>query len=162
MVALLAATSCDAAEQVLSPTDYSGQYALTSVNGRDLGWFDYIAGADCQVAYTSGLLVITDKRQFRLVIDYDLRCFGTDPFDGHDNVIVVGTDIKPTETNLVLNGVGPDMIGGRGFDRWSIDVRPIGANVEMTFFGFNGEFFADPVFVLGPREPYTGPCFIGC
>jgi hypothetical protein len=75
---------------------------------------------------------------------------------------VTGTDVKPTETLLVLNGYGPDMVSGTGADRWSLEARPVGPNLDVRIWGLNGQLWADPVFLLGPRQPYDGPCFVGC
>lgn len=158
--------SCDGADDPLSPGDYLGQYALVQVNGKDLGWYHQLGAVDCTAAFTSGSLIMTRSphgvEQFQFRLDYNYRCLGIDPYDGTDVLVVVGTEIKADSDFLVLNGIGPDLIGGTSHDKWSLDVRPRGEDLEVRIYGLNGQFWGDPVFVMGPRVAYDGPCFIGC
>jgi len=162
IAALSSALACGDDEEDLNPADYAGFYALAQVDGHDPGWYHQMGGVDCEVAFTSGSLVITANKQFRLDLDYDFRCFGTDPFDGSDVLVIIGTDIKSSPGQIVLNGIGPDFIGGTSRERWSFDAYPRGDHLEMRFYGLVREYWADPLLMMGPKEPYDGPCFIGC
>lgn len=155
--------SCNA-DRLLSPADYEGEYPLLQVNDRDLGWYHDVL-SECQLAYTSGSLIITSgqstgPRQFLFRVDFNMRCLGVDPFDGSGFLDVRGTDVKPSDGKLVLNGFGPSPI--IGVDRWSLEVRPIGSNIDVRIWGVNGELLADPVFIMGPKQAHTGPCVFGC
>jgi hypothetical protein len=150
--------SCNA-DRLLSPADYEGEYPLLQVNDRDLGWYHDVPG-ECQLAYTSGSLVITSsqstgREQFLFRVDFNVRCLGVDPFDGSGSLGVQGTDVKPGDGKLVLNGFGPSPV--IGVDRWSLEVRPVGSNIDVRILGVNGELWADPVFIMGPKQAYTGP-----
>jgi hypothetical protein len=158
-------TSCNA-DRALSPADYEGEYPLLQVNDHDLGWYNDVNG-ECQVAFTAGSLILasgeaTGKKQFLFRVNYNVRCLGVDPFDGSGFLDVRGTDVKPADGKLVLNGFGPDMITGLGADRWTLEVRPIGSNLDVRIWGLNGQLWSDPVFIMGPKQPYTGPCIFGC
>ncbi len=157
--------SCNA-DRLLSPADYEGEYPLLQVNDRDLGWYHDVL-SECQLAYTSGSLIITSGQstgttQFLFRVNFNIRCLGVDPFDGTGFLDVRGADVKPADGKLVLNGFGPDMIAGFGADRWTLEVRPVGPNVDVRIRGLNGEFWATPVFIMGPKQTYTGPCIYGC
>ena len=76
---IIALNGCD--DDPFSPEDVAGFYPLSSVDGHDVGWYHDVGAADCQVAFIAGGLEITDSGQFDLDLDYNARCFGTDPFD---------------------------------------------------------------------------------
>src|SRR5262245_7940797 len=90
IAALSTAVACGGDDDDLNPVDYAGSYALAKVDGHEPGWYHQMGAVDCQLAFTSGSLVITANKQFRLQLAYDFRCFGTDPFDGSDYLVIVG------------------------------------------------------------------------
>ncbi|HEX6313886.1 MAG TPA: hypothetical protein VFZ73_03470 [Gemmatimonadaceae bacterium] len=166
VIAWLAVTTSCGADEVLSPADFEGQYPLVQVNGRGRDWFHQVS-QECQAAFRTGSLIITTSstrrvKQFRFRVDYDYRCLGTHPVDGSATLDVTGTEVKSTEAMLVLNGYGPDMVSGLGADRWSLEARPVGANLEVRIWGLNGQLWGEPVFLMGPKQTYDGPCFVGC
>jgi hypothetical protein len=158
------AISCDGSDP-LSPSDFEGEYPLVQVNDHDLGW--YLDEGECQIAYTSGSLIITSgattgRKQFLFRANYNVRCLGVDPFDGSGFLDVRGTDVHPDDNMLVLNGLGPDLIAGFGSERWTLEARPAGPNLDVSIVGLNAQLWGDHVFLVGPKQPYGGPCIFGC
>jgi hypothetical protein len=143
----------------LKPGDYVGHYQLAEVDGHQLGWYHQLAAVDCSAAFTTGRLTIAPDRYFHLSLRYNFRCLGTDPFDGEGVLGVSGDDIRSTKDVIVLNGYGPDLIGP-GADRWSLEVRPQGSGdrIEVRFWGFAREYWADPILMMGPKETYDPAC----
>ena len=155
VAAVLAQASCGA-EQALNQGDHSGRYALVQVDGHDLGWYHQLNAVDCAAAFTSGELVMGPGDYFLLQLSYNFRCLGADPFDGSDRFAVFGGTIIALPDKLTLNGTGPDLIGGpQSLDRWTLNVVPLaGDRIELRFAGFEGQYWGDPILILGPKVPH--------
>lgn len=155
---LVGLLSCGA-ERALNEGDHFGTYALAQVDGHDLGWYHQLNAVDCAAAFTSGELVIGPGNYFLLRLSYDFRCLGADPFDGSDGFGVLGSSIIALPDKLTLNGTGPDLIGGpASLDRWTLNVVPLaGDRIELRFAGSEGEYWGDPVLIMGPKVPHPDP-----
>ena len=154
MVAVLSAQISCGAEQALDHGDHLGRYALVQVDGHDLGWYHQLNAVDCAAAFTTGELVMGPGEEFYLELAFNFRCFGAQPYDGSDEFRVVGYDIVSFPDRIVLNGNGPDL-GVPGDFGWVLNVRPLaGDRIELRFAGFEGEYWGDPVLILGPKEPH--------
>lgn len=150
-VAIIVALS-GCADDPFSPEEVAGYYPLASVDGHDVGWYHDVAGADCQVAFIAGGLEILPSGSFNLGLDYNTRCFGTDPFDGSGILGVVGSTTREDGDVVLLQGSGPDMINPAHFDRWTLEVRIEGPQLTLRFVGFPRTWWGDPILGLGPRE----------
>ena len=161
-VVLCGLVSCDNTVAPMKLGDHVGMYALAQVDGHQLGWYHQMGAVDCSAAFTHGGLTIGPDEYWRLELAYDVRCLGTDPFDGSDTLFAVGYVVRPTPQRIVLNGFGPDLIGRPA--NWSIEVRPLAPDslVEVRFLGSVRDDWADPVLTLGPQKPLDGSCFIRC
>ena len=159
--ALASALSCHESVAPLQLADYVGHYELAQVDGHQPGWYHQLAAVDCTAAFTSGRLTIAPDRSFNLYLRYDFRCLGPDPFDGAGALHVNGNQIQSTEDVIVLNGYGPDLVGG-GIDKWSVEIRPqaSGEQLEVRFWGFAREYWADPILMMGPRETFDPACIL--
>lgn len=144
-------------DQALRPGDHVGRYPLTQVSGQELDWYHQLEGIDCRAAFTSGELTIAADQAFRLELAYDFRCLGATSYDGSDVLVVTGNTIRGRPEALLLNGWGPDLIGGTGIDRWSLDVRPVDVYLDVRFLGLPRDLYGAFVFRMGPQEPIDEP-----
>ena len=54
---------------------------------------------------------------------------------------------------FILGGLGPNFVEPeRNVDNWMLEVRPNDPWVALRFSGFYGDYFADPVLTMGPRQ----------
>jgi hypothetical protein len=154
LVALIAgAFSCSDSTAPLSTADYVGEYELTAVDGHPIGWYHQLNGVNCRAAFTLGELSISAAMQWRLDLEYDYRCLGAVSGDGEGRLTTYGTVVRSTPALFTLHGTGPDPINPAFAVNWSIEVRPVGENLELRFTGAVREFWADPVLTMEPREP---------
>src|SRR5262245_28836518 len=148
-VALVGAlTAC--ADDPFSPEDVAGFYPLASVDGHDIGWYHHVAGADCQFAFTAGGLEILVTGAFELNLDYDVRCFGTNPFDALGFLRVFGERTREDKDLVLLEGRGPDLVYPAALDNWTLEVQRSGDHLTLRFTDAVRTWWADPVLVLGP------------
>ena len=151
-VPLIVALSGCGAGDAFKPEDVAGFYPLASVDGHDVGWYHDVAAADCQVAFIAGGLEVLPSGAFELDLDYNVRCFGTDPFDGTGNLHVFGGTTRQEGGVILLHGRGPDMINPAYTERWTLEVQAAGPQLTLRFVGFPRTWWGDPILGLGPRE----------
>ena len=140
------------ADDPFSPEEVAGYYPLASVDGYDVGWYHDVGGADCQVAFVAGGLEIQASGEFDFDVDYDVRCFGVDPFDAAGYLHVFGDRTREEDGILLLEGWGPDLINPVYSDRWTLQVERSGDHLTLRFVGFAREWWGDPILGLGPRN----------
>lgn len=147
---IVALSGC--AKDPFKPEDVAGFYPLSSVDGHDVGWYHNVAATDCQVAFIAGGLEILPSGEFDLDLDFNARCFGTDPFDGSGFLHVFGKTTRKDGDVLLLQGTGPDMVHTSFTTRWTLEVRVAGEQLTVRFVGFPRTWWGDPILGLGPRE----------
>lgn len=150
----MSAVACSGGETAapLSTADFVGRYPLAQVDGRPLGWYHQLNGVNCRAAFRVGELSITEEKSWRLDLDYDYRCLGAVSGDGEGHLGAFGNVVRATAGLIILNGFGPDPVLP-GPANWTIEVRPVGESIEVRFTGSAREFWADPILIMGPREP---------
>lgn len=97
-------------EEAFDPTEVAGLYVLNQVDGHAIGWYHDLGTVDCQAAFINGQLELATNGQFDLDLDFNIRCFGTDPFDGTGRINVYGSRMRKEGDLVLLTGLGPNFV----------------------------------------------------
>ena len=159
VIAVALAFSACSDDSPLSPADIAGTYALSDVSGMGLNTPHQLAGEPCTATFSEGSMTINRNESFSLNFTYRYHCQGSPEPGLLIQLIITGNEARNVGEWLYLSGIatsgtcGPAGNAGSPCPNYTLAVRPELPMLRVEFLDARAQFWGDPHFTLGPRQP---------